>query len=89
MRLRDLCQVGEEVCLERIRLAFLQLLEHLPEMPLRELSHVSLVVTRDFLTFGVLGEEISVEFTHTAETCSFVQVVELLLGKFRISVRIE
>ena len=84
-----MCQVGEEVCLESIRLAFLQLLEHLPEMSLSKLSHMSLIVARDFLAFGVLGEEISIEFTHAAEACSFVQVVELLLGKLRVSVRVE
>ena len=89
MRLSHLGQVGEEVCLELLSSALLQLLEHFAEVSVSEDEHVLRIVARHFLTFDSLGKQMSVELAHTPEARPFVQVLELLQRQLRVGIRVE
>ena len=89
MRLSHLSQIREEVGLELLCSALLQLLEHFAEMSVSEDEHVLRVVARHFLPFDSLGKQMSVEFAHTPEARPFVQVFELLQRQLGVGIRVE
>ena len=76
LRLSHLSQSPEEVFLERL---VRQIRELSAEIAVRELLHMPLVVTGDFLAFDALVEEVTVEFTHQTEASA--HKVAILLGE--------